>query len=51
MLSGTLDAILLENMLAGVGIKRAGYGHKVDGIFRAGYRYERSSIKKKVNSA
>ena len=43
MLLGTLSASLLGNMLAGKGIKRAGYGSKDlqfkkgKGIIRAGY--------------
>ena len=44
MLCGTLGASLLENMLAGKGINKAGYGSKDlqtkgrKGIIRAGYR-------------
>ena len=41
MLLGTLGAILLENMLAGKGIVRAGYRNKRGkGIVRARYRQE-----------
>ena len=39
MLSGTLRASLLGNMLTGKGILRVGYGNKEGkGILRAGYR-------------
>ena len=38
MLLGTLGASVLGNMLAGIGITRAGYGFKKGkGIIRAGY--------------
>ena len=38
MLSGTLGAILLGNMLTEKRILRVGYGNKVEkGILRAGY--------------
>ena len=47
MLLGTLGANLLQNMLTGTGILRAGYGKKEEkGISRAGYGSERSFIKK-----
>ena len=36
MLLGTLGASLLENLLAGKGIVRAGSGNKGKGIVRAG---------------
>ena len=51
MLLGTLGAILLEDMLAGKGIIRAGYGSKdlqfKKGkiIIRAGYRSKKSLVK------
>ena len=37
MLLGTLGASLLENMLAGKGAVRAGYGDKGQSIVRTGY--------------
>ena len=37
MLQGTLGASLLENMLTGKGIIKAGYSTKGQGIVRAGY--------------
>ena len=41
MLLGTLEASLLEKLLAGKGIVRAGSGNKKRrGIVRAGYRKE-----------
>ena len=41
MLLGTLSASVLGNMLAGIGITRAGYGSKKGkGIIRAGYGYK-----------
>ena len=46
MLLGTLGAGLLENLLSGKGIVRAGYGGKqAEGLVRAGYG---SSVKKKL---
>ena len=45
MLLGTLDAILLANMLAVKGIIRAWYGSKEKGIIRVGYGSKGSLIK------
>ena len=47
MLLGTLVASVLEDMLAGQGIVRAGYGSKEKGTIRVGYGSKRSSFKKK----
>ena len=44
MLSGTLGESLLENMLVGKGVVRAGYGFKGKGTIRAGYGSNRSSF-------
>ena len=43
MLLGTLGASLLENMLSGRGVIRAG-----EGTVRVGYESKRSSLKKKL---
>ena len=48
MLLGKLGASLIGNKLAGKRINRAGYVDKGDGIIRAGYGSEGSSIKKKL---
>ena len=45
-LIGTLGAFLLETMLTGKGMLRAGYGNKqVKGMLSAGYGSKGSSIK------
>ena len=46
MLLGTLGACLLNNILTGKGVIRAGYGSKGQGTTRAGYGSKRSSLKK-----
>ena len=49
ILLGTLGAILLGNMLTGIGVLRAGYGNKEGkGVLKAGYENKDFQFKKKI---
>ena len=51
MLLGTLGAILVGNMLTGIGVLRAGYGNKEGkGVLKPGYGNKDFQFQKKINS-